>query len=78
LPWGFAIAGKQDLRARFRPQTLTQTLIDRGCTDLKFYDAETHQHVFSLPKYLRADLSNQETDATDSNSQKLAVTRPFS
>jgi spermidine synthase len=78
LPWGFAIASKQNLPARFSPQTLTQTLIDRGCTDLKFYDAETHQHMFALPKYLRANLSNQETDAIGSHSQKLAVTRPFS
>jgi spermidine synthase len=78
LPWGFAVAGKQDLRPRFSPQTLTQTLVDRGCTDLKFYNAETHQHLFSLPKYLREELSNQNTDVTLANEQQLAVTRPFS
>lgn len=79
LPWGFAVAGKQNLSARFHPQTLTQTLIDRGCSDLKFYDAETHQHLFALPKYLRTDLINQETiDASGNSNQKLAVTRPFS
>jgi spermidine synthase len=78
LPWGFAVAGKQDLRTRFNPQTLTQTLLDRGCTDLKFYDAETHQHLFSLPKYLREELSSQDANVTISNDQKLAVTRPFS
>jgi spermidine synthase len=78
LPWGFAVAGKQDLRPRFNPQTLTQTLVDRGCTDLKFYNAETHQHLFSLPKYLREELSNQNTDVTLTNEQQLAVTRPFS
>lgn len=78
LPWGFAVAGKQDLHPRFNPQTLTQTLVDRGCTDLKFYNAETHQHLFSLPKYLREELSNQNTDVTLTNEQQLAVTRPFS
>jgi spermidine synthase len=78
LPWGFAVAGKQDLHARFSPQTLTQALLDRGCTDLKFYDAETHQHLFSLPKYLREELSSQDATVTISNDQKLAVTRPFS
>jgi spermidine synthase len=78
LPWGFAVAGKQDLHPRFSPQTLTQTLLDRGCPDLKFYNAETHQHLFSLPKYLREDLSKQNTDVTLNNDQQLAVTRPFS
>ncbi len=78
LPWGFAIAGKQDLQARFGPQTLTQTLLDRGCADLQFYNAETHQHLFSLPKYLREELSNQQQDTMISNDQQLAVTRPFS
>jgi spermidine synthase len=77
LPWGFAVAGKQDIRSRFSPHTLTQTLRERGCTDLKFYDAETHQHLFSLPKYLREELSNHSADTVLSNDQKLAVTRPF-
>jgi spermidine synthase len=78
LPWGFAVASMQDLHARFSPQTLSQTLLDRGCTDLKFYDAETHQHLFSLPKDLREELSTRDTNVTISNDQKLAVTRPFS
>ncbi|WP_112429292.1 polyamine aminopropyltransferase [Thermogemmatispora tikiterensis] len=53
LPWGFAVASDEDIAARFTPQVIAATLRERGCTNLKFYDVESHQHMFALPKYVR-------------------------
>jgi spermidine synthase len=52
-PWGFAVASDEDLAPRFAPDVLTATLRERGCANLRFYDAESHQHMFALPRYVR-------------------------
>jgi spermidine synthase len=78
LAWGFAVAGKQDLTPRFQPEVIAQTLHERGCANLKYYDAETHQHMFSLPKYLRDALNEASADSPLNHDEKLVVTRPFS
>lgn len=75
LPWGFAVASDlQNLCQRLSPYNVRQTLLDHGCSDLRFYDSETHEHMFSLPKYLR----NAIADATAlvSDRQPLALPRP--
>jgi spermidine synthase len=78
LPWGYAVASNSDLSARFAPQTLTQTLAERGCTQLRFYDAETHQNMFSLPKHIRDALHRETRLSVTSESQKLSIPRPAS
>jgi spermidine synthase len=58
LPWGFAVASDSPLDERLTPAAVTQTLAARGCTDLRFYDSETHNHLFSLPRFLRDAFAN--------------------
>jgi spermidine synthase len=56
--WGFAVASDSSLDERLNPRTITTVLAERGCANLGFYDAESHLHMFSLPKYLRDALQN--------------------
>lgn len=57
-PMGFAVASRSDYSARLSAQTVRQTLQERGLTDLPFYDAISHQHMFALPRYLRQVLND--------------------
>lgn len=63
LPWGFAVASDAPIAERLTAQAVEQTLQERNCTNLRFYDAETHTHMFALPRYLR-DLLNDPDYAT--------------
>ncbi len=53
--WGFILAGKNSFDTQFAQ--VENILAQRDCTPLKFYDAETHRHIFSLPKHLRDDIT---------------------
>jgi len=64
-PWGFCLAS-----LNLNPVLLSATEIDnrisaRSLTGLKLYDGLTHQGMFSLPKYLRSELSRQKRLITD-------------
>lgn len=63
-PWGFVLASKYE-----SPTTLSAEVINKKLQtiqdSLKFYDSEAHRHMFSLPKYLRAAISNQDLVITD-------------
>ncbi len=53
LPWGIAVASK-----RVDPMSLSVSFVDariasRGLGPLRYYDGETHQGIFRVPKYLR-------------------------
>lgn len=61
LSWGFIIASDQSLKERLNPDSILQILQQRNCLNLKFYDAETHAHMFSRPKYLRDALDDPHT-----------------
>lgn len=76
LSWGFAVASDQDISQRFTAQEITKTLLERDCTNLQLYDAETHQHMFALPKYLRAALESQPIGRVIHDDQVLTVQRP--
>lgn len=57
--WGFAMAS-ENLDPLTPSSDHINSLIHERCKDEpKFYDGESHQHMFSLPKYLRL-ASNQE------------------
>jgi spermidine synthase len=76
LSWGFAVASDQDISPRFIAQQITSTLQERNCTALRLYDAEAHQHMFALPKYLRAALASQQIGRVIHDDQVLTVQRP--
>ncbi len=64
-PWGFCLASLS-----LNPVLLSATEIDgrisaRLPDGLKFYDGVSHQGMFSLPKYLRSELSKQTRLITD-------------
>lgn len=63
-PWGFILASKYG-----DPVKLSAEEIDRKLypiqDSLRFYDSEAHRHIFSLPKYLRTAISNQDLIITD-------------
>lgn len=57
------MASDAPIAERLTAQAVEQTLQERNCTNLRFYDAETHTHMFALPRYLR-DLLNDPDYAT--------------
>jgi spermidine synthase len=64
-PWGFCLASP-----KLNPVLLSAAEVDsrisgRALSHLKFYDGLTHQGIFSIPKYLREELSKQARLITD-------------
>ena len=63
-PWGYCLAS-----LKLNPLLLSAAEVDKRISarqlDLKFYDGLTHQALFSLPKYLRDELSAQTKLITD-------------
>lgn len=51
--WGFVVASDASLEQRLNASSIPQILIERRCTNLRFYDAESHQHMFAQPRFLR-------------------------
>jgi spermidine synthase len=65
-PWGFAVAGKRDDAAALAPAAVDRRLAERGVGPMRFYDGLAHQHMLSLPLFLRkvvADCPRIITDA---------------
>jgi spermidine synthase len=53
--WGYAMATDCFSFTRFSPERIDAVLEQRGLSKLlKHYDGQTHLHMFSLPKSLRA------------------------
>jgi spermidine synthase len=65
-PWGFCLASLKLDPVQLSPAEVDKRISARSLTHLKFYDGLTHQGIFSLPKYLRAELSTQGRLITDS------------
>ncbi|MCX7914528.1 MAG: polyamine aminopropyltransferase [Thermodesulfovibrionales bacterium] len=63
-PWGFVLASKREDPATLSSQQIDKKIFDIQKT-LRFYDSEAHKHMFSLPKYLRSAITNQNTVITD-------------
>ncbi|MBI3456446.1 MAG: polyamine aminopropyltransferase [Candidatus Rokubacteria bacterium] len=64
-PWGFIVAAKAG-----DPRTLTREAVDqrvraRVTEELGFYDGLAHQHMFSLPKFLRQAVATCDRVVTD-------------
>ena len=64
-PWGFCLASQNLNPIQLSVSEVDRRISDRSLNGLKFYDGLTHQGMFSLPKYLRDELSNQTRLITD-------------
>jgi spermidine synthase len=72
--WSFILASKQ-----FDPKSLTEAKINKLITEringeLRFYDGEAHQRMFSLPKDIKQILQ-QDTEEIISDTNPLLLTR---
>jgi spermidine synthase len=66
-PWGFICASKQvDPRAQAAP-AVDRLIADRIKGTLAYWDGQTHQHAFHLPKHVRAATDRQTRIVTDAH-----------
>jgi spermidine synthase len=65
-PWGFVMASKKKDISSLSREYIEKRL-DNLTGDLRFYDYETHIGMFSLPKYLRAAIKEEEFIIKDSS-----------
>jgi spermidine synthase len=64
-PWGFIVAGMgQDPRS-FSPEAVDRLVAERVTGELLYWDGQTHQHAFALPKFVRRALEGQDRVITD-------------
>jgi len=64
-PWGFIVAGKGEDPRQVPGEEIDRRVRDRVRGELRFYDGQAHQHLFSLPKFLRAALLSMGRAITD-------------
>ena len=67
-PWGFITATKKvDPRSQ-TPQMIDKLIAERLPTSgLGYWDGQTHQHAFSIPKHIRAAIDAQSRVVTDAH-----------
>ena len=65
LQWGFVVAG--ETLPEITMNEIDSRIKDRISSDLKFYDGTTHANIFSLPKYLREGIANEDRIITKDN-----------
>lgn len=51
--WGFVLGCKARQIASLTSAVVDETLAQRGCSGLRFYDGQGHVHIFTQPRYLR-------------------------
>lgn len=51
--WGMAIAVKGDSSVVFPPQEINAKILERGLTNLQYYNGDVHPAMFALPNYVR-------------------------
>ena len=56
--WGFNIASDSPIRI-LEAEEVDRLLAERLGKELDFYDGETHQSMFNLPKFLRTGIANE-------------------
>lgn len=64
-PWGFVLGAKAGDPRTLSPEAVDQRLRERVGGELRFYDGLAHQHMFSLPKFLRQALAACDRVVTD-------------
>ncbi len=59
VPWGFSVATKGPDPRAFAPATIDRLAAERIKGALRYYDGETHQMSFLLPKHIRTRLAEE-------------------
>jgi spermidine synthase len=66
-PWGFIVASKKVDPAREGVQAVDKLIAERVKGSLEYWDGVTHQHAFSLPKFIRKAVAKQTRIVTDAH-----------
>jgi spermidine synthase len=66
-PWGFIAATKKVDPRRLDAPTVDRLVAERVKGPLDYWDGTTHQHAFSLPKFIRKAVEAQTRIVTDAN-----------
>jgi len=66
-PWGFIVASKKVDPTRLGAQAVDKLVAERVKGTLEYWDGVTHQHAFSLPKFIRKAVAKQTRIVTDAN-----------
>src|SRR5262249_42872385 len=66
-PWGFVLASGQADPRKLGVGAVDRRLADRVKGALAYWDGQTHQHAFSLPKFIRQAIDQQTRVVTDSH-----------
>ena len=64
-PWGCIVASKKVDPARLGAAAVDKLIAERIKGTLEYWDGVTHQHAFSLPKYIRKAIAKQTRIVTD-------------
>lgn len=65
--WGFNMVSNNPMSVSPNPNDINKILRSRGCDSLRFYDGNTHQGLFALPKYVRLTLEAETRIITEKN-----------
>jgi len=66
-PWGFIVASKKVDPAREGAPAVDKLIAERVKGSLEYWDGVTHQHAFSLPKFIRKAVAKQTRIVTDAH-----------
>lgn len=64
-PWGFIAASKKVDPRRQDAAAVDRLIAERVKGELQYWDGQTHQHAFALPKHLRRALAAETRIVTD-------------
>jgi spermidine synthase len=67
LPWGFALASKQLDPKKIGIAEMDKRIKERIKGELRYYDGETHQGQFLLPKHVRRHMEEEEQIIEDNH-----------
>ena len=66
-PWGLIVASKKVDPAGQGAPAVDKLIAERIKGSLEYWDGVTHQHAFSLPKFIRKAIAKQTRIVTDAN-----------
>jgi len=66
-PWGFILAGKKVDPRKQDAAMVDRLIAERVKGELAYWDGQTHQHAFALPKHLRRAIAAETRVVTDAN-----------
>ena len=58
--WGFSLASQKLDPWQISPEEVDRRISNRVTKSLNFYDGQTHQGLFFIPKYLRSELEREK------------------